>query len=145
MNIDITLSNQAPLCVYYTNNTPVREVVTVARRFHCSSSPYAQCFIHTNLNIMCKILWPVWCNVCATGLELVIQHHHRAATGLVSVDPFWPQQQSPSSETNSHRATQILRLLWNPKFHCRVYKGPPDIPRSCVIFRNRLVFTVSRC
>jgi hypothetical protein len=32
-------------------------------------------------------------------------------------------------ETNNHSSTQeIPRLLWNPKDHCRVHKGPPLDP-----------------
>jgi len=38
-------------------------------------------------------------------------------------------EQNPSSEPNSHSASQeIPLLLWNPKVPCYVHRGPPVIP-----------------
>jgi hypothetical protein len=52
--------------------------------------------------------------------------------GLCSMELV--MEQSPSSEANSHSATQnISRLLWNPNFHYHVHKIPPPEP-DAVIF-----------
>jgi hypothetical protein len=36
-------------------------------------------------------------------------------------------EQSPSSEANSHSASQEIRLLWNPKMHYGTHSSPPMV------------------
>jgi hypothetical protein len=53
-------------------------------------------------------------------------------------------EHSPSREANSRSASQeIPRLLWKPKFHYRVHKGPSHVKTSITKAPISFVMSVS--